>query len=55
MFENLVYPILIGFAATLVGLEVAWHFTACKISDKTIKPCMFKQLKVMVVPSTIRR
>jgi hypothetical protein len=55
MFENLVYPIIIGFVATLLGLEVAWHCTACKISDKTIKPCMFKQVKVMVVPITIRR
>jgi hypothetical protein len=54
MFENLIYPI-IGFGATLVALEVAWHFTACKISDKTIKPCMFKQVKTMVVPTTLRR
>jgi len=54
MFENIVYPI-IGFTGTLVTLEVAWHFTACKISDKTIKPCMFKQVKMMVVPSSVRR
>ncbi len=54
MFENIVYPI-IGFMGTLVALEVAWHFTACKISDKTIKPCMFKQVKTMVVPSSVRR
>jgi hypothetical protein len=54
MFENIVYPI-IGFTGTLVALEVAWHFTACKIPDKTIKPCMFKQVKTMVVPSSIRR
>ncbi|MGB6673970.1 MAG: hypothetical protein WBE34_16180 [Candidatus Nitrosopolaris sp.] len=37
MFEYLIYP-AIGFVVTLVGLEAAWHFTACKIHDKTIKP-----------------
>jgi len=55
MFENLVYPIIIGFAATLVALEVAWHFTACTISDKTIRPCMFKQVKMIVAPTSIGR
>jgi len=54
MFENLVYPI-IGFTGTLVALEVAWHFTACKISDKTIKPCMFRKVKTIIVPSNIKR
>ena len=54
MFENIVHPI-IGFTGTLVALEVAWHFTGCKISYKTIKPCMFKQVKTMVVPSSVRR
>lgn len=37
MFEYLIYP-AIGFVVTLVGLEAVWHFTACKIQDKTIKP-----------------
>jgi len=46
MFENLVYPIIIGFGATFLGLEAAWHFTACKIHDKTIKPCVYKQVKL---------
>jgi hypothetical protein len=54
MFENIVYPI-IGFTGTLVALEVAWHFTACKISDKTIKLWMFKQVASVVVPSSVRR
>jgi hypothetical protein len=25
-------------------LEAAWHFTACKIKDKTIKPYLYKQI-----------
>jgi len=48
MFENLVYP-AVGFVVTLLGLEAAWHFTACRISDKTIKPCMYKQVKLAIV------
>ena len=23
--------------------QAAWHFTACKIKDKTIRPCLYKQ------------
>ena len=26
----------LGFAAVFLGLELAWHFTACKIHDKSI-------------------
>jgi hypothetical protein len=48
MFENVVYP-AIGFVGTLLGLEAAWHFTACRISDKTIKPCIYKQVKLALV------
>jgi hypothetical protein len=48
MFENLVYP-AVGFVVTLLGLEAAWHFTACRISNKTIKPCMYKQVKLAIV------
>jgi len=48
MFEYLIYP-TIGFVATFLGLEAAWHFTACKIPDKTIKPCMYKQVKLAIV------
>jgi hypothetical protein len=48
MFENLIY-VVIGFAGTLLGLEAAWHFTACRIPDKTLKPCMYKQVKLAIV------
>jgi hypothetical protein len=48
MFENLIY-VVIGFVGTLLGLEAAWHFTACRIPDKTIKPCMYKQVKLAIV------
>ena len=40
MIENLAY-VAIGFASTFLALEAAWHFTACKIKDKTIKPCFY--------------
>ena len=40
MFENLVYPIIIGFGATFLGLEAAWHFTACKIHENNKTMCL---------------
>ena len=49
MFENLIYPIIIGFGVNLLGLEAAWHFTVCKIHDKTIKACIYKQVKLVVL------
>ena len=52
MFENLGYPI-IGFVATFVVLEVAWYSISCKISDKTINPRMFEQVRMVVVPSRL--
>jgi hypothetical protein len=48
---GLVY-VAIGFALTYLSLEVAWHFTACKIkttSEKLIKPCLFKQVKLVTL------
>jgi len=48
MFENVVYPV-VGFVVTLLGLEATWHFTACRISDKKIKPCIYKQVKLALV------
>jgi hypothetical protein len=48
MIEYLIYP-AIGFVATLLGLEVAWYFAACRIPDKTIKPCIYKQVKLALV------
>jgi hypothetical protein len=50
MLENLeiwLYAML-GFAATYVGLELAWHFTACRVKEATLKPCVFKQAKMAV-------
>ena len=32
MIENLAYLIM-GFAATYLSLEVAWHFTACRLKE----------------------
>jgi hypothetical protein len=49
---GLIY-LAIGFVLTYLSLEVAWHFTACKIkvsNEKMIKPCLFKQVKLLVVP-----
>jgi len=28
--------VAIGFVTTFLALEAGWHFTACKIKDKTI-------------------
>jgi hypothetical protein len=41
MFENIVY-VGLGFAAVFFALESAWHFAACKVRDKSIKPCCYK-------------
>jgi hypothetical protein len=46
MFENIAY-VGLGFIAVFLGLELAWHFTACKIHDKSIKPCIYKQIRVL--------
>ena len=43
MLENIAY-IGLGFAAVFFALESAWHFTACKVHDKSIKPCFYKQV-----------
>ncbi|MBV9178600.1 MAG: hypothetical protein JO297_16360 [Nitrososphaeraceae archaeon] len=48
MIENLLH-LTMGFIVTYLSLEVAWHFTACKVKDKKIKPCMFKEMKTMLV------
>ncbi len=52
MLEDLVYPIM-GFAFTYLGLETAWHFTACKVKDAKIHPCVFKEVKVLIAPNRI--
>ena len=49
---GLIY-LAIGFVLTYLSLKVAWHFTACRIkvsNEKMIKPCLFKQVKLLVVP-----
>jgi len=58
MFENSLglYAVLnlglyavVGFVVSYVGLEIAWHFTACRIHDKFLRPCMFKQVETMLL------
>lgn len=44
--------VAIGFILTYLSLEVAWHFTACKVkvaNEKLIKPCLFKQVKLVAL------
>jgi len=36
-----------GFAAVFLALEAGWHFTACRIKDKSIKPCLYKQIGIL--------
>ena len=53
MIENLAYVIM-GFAATYLSLEAAWHFTACRLKEdisekKIIEPCIFKEMKMYQV------
>jgi hypothetical protein len=56
MIENLAYVIM-GFAATYLSLEVAWHFTACRLKEdisdekKIMKSCMFKEMKMVLMTS----
>jgi len=40
---------IIGFAITFLTLEAVWHFTACRLHNTTVKPCVFKQVKTMIV------
>ena len=46
MFENIVY-IGLGFAVAFFALESAWHFTACKIKDRSLQPCFYKQIGLL--------
>jgi hypothetical protein len=51
MLENLnlaAYAAL-GFAVSYLALEGGWHFTACKIKDKAIPLCIFKQVKTRLI------
>jgi hypothetical protein len=46
--NNLLY-LIAGFIFTYLSLEVAWHYTACRIKDNKIRPCVFKEIKTMLV------
>ena len=50
MIENLLY-VIVAFVVTYLSLELAWHFTACRIEDKKIRPCMFKEIKTVLTVS----
>lgn len=54
MLENLdvVLYVVLGFAISYLALEGAWHFTACRIKDKSITPCIFKQIKTRFITSS---
>ncbi|MGB8935891.1 MAG: hypothetical protein WCC17_12380 [Candidatus Nitrosopolaris sp.] len=52
MFESMAY-IALGFATAFFSLEAAWHFTKCKIHDKSIKPCFYKQIRILEWKSNI--
>jgi hypothetical protein len=43
--------VALGFSVSYLALEVGWHFTACKIKDKSITPCIFKQVKIKLITS----
>ncbi|MGB6594522.1 MAG: hypothetical protein WBE68_23725, partial [Candidatus Nitrosopolaris sp.] len=45
--------IAIGFAGAFFSLEAVWHLTACKIHDRTIKPCFYKQIRLVEWKSNI--
>ena len=48
MIENNLLYLIAGFVSTYLSLEVAWHYTACRIKeDKKIRPCVFKEIKTM--------
>jgi hypothetical protein len=56
MIENIAYVIM-GFVATYLSLEVAWHFTACRLKEdisekKIMKSCMFKEMKMVLMTSS---
>jgi hypothetical protein len=46
IFESIAY-IAFGFASAFFSLEVVWHFTACKIHDKSVTPCFYRQIRIL--------
>ncbi|HEX2408239.1 MAG TPA: hypothetical protein VHJ38_13630 [Nitrososphaeraceae archaeon] len=51
---NLVAYVALGFAISYLALEGAWHLTACRIKDKSIPPCIFKQVKTQFITTNNR-
>jgi hypothetical protein len=49
---NLAAYVTLGFTISYLALEGGWHFTACKIKDKSIPPCIFKQVKTKLIASS---
>lgn len=49
---NLLGYVVLGFAISYLTLEGGWHFAACKIKDKSIPPCVFKQVKTRLISSS---
>jgi hypothetical protein len=43
MLENIAY-VGVSFAGVFLALEAAWHFTACRVHNQSIKPCFYKQI-----------
>jgi hypothetical protein len=39
-----------GYIITYFALEIAWHFAACRLENKTMRPCLFKQVKMVITP-----
>jgi mannose/fructose/N-acetylgalactosamine-specific phosphotransferase system component IIC len=52
IIESIAY-IAIGFATAFFSLEAVWHLTACRIQDRTIKPCFYKQIRLVDWKSNI--
>jgi hypothetical protein len=46
IFESIAY-IAFGFTTAFFSLEAVWHLTACKIHDKSIEPCFYKQIRLL--------
>jgi hypothetical protein len=52
MIDSIAY-IAIGFPSAFFSLEAVWHLTACRIQDRTIKPCFYKQIRLVDWKSNI--
>jgi hypothetical protein len=54
MLENITLAAYaaLGFAISYLALEGAWHFTACRIKERSLPPCIFKQVKTKFITSS---